>query len=52
MDFGLKDQVVLVTGSSAGIGKAAAVAFAAEGAKVAVTYHSNRTGAEQVARQV
>jgi 3-oxoacyl-[acyl-carrier protein] reductase len=52
MDFGLKDQVVLVTGSSSGIGRAAAVAYAAEGAKVAVTYHSNRDGAEAVAKQV
>ncbi len=52
MDFGLKDQIVLVTGSSSGIGRAAAVAYAAEGAKVAVTYHSNREGAEETARQV
>ena len=52
MDFGLKDQVVLVTGSSSGIGRAAALAYAAEGAKVAVTYHSNREGAEAVAKQV
>jgi NAD(P)-dependent dehydrogenase (short-subunit alcohol dehydrogenase family) len=51
MDFGLKDQVVMVTGSSAGIGRAAAVAFAAEGARVAVTYHENRPGAEATAEQ-
>ena len=52
MDFGLKDQVVLVTGSSSGIGRAAAVAFATEGAKVAITYFSSREGAEETARQV
>jgi NAD(P)-dependent dehydrogenase (short-subunit alcohol dehydrogenase family) len=52
MDFGLKDQVVLVTGSSSGIGRAAAVAYAAEGAKVAITYFSSREGAEETARQV
>ena len=52
MDFGLKDQVVLVTGSSGGLGMAVALAYAAEGAKVAVTYHANRDGAQQTAQQV
>lgn len=52
MNFGLKDAVVLVTGSSSGIGQATAVAYAAEGAKVAVTYHSSKEGAEETARQV
>jgi 3-oxoacyl-[acyl-carrier protein] reductase len=44
--------VALVTGSSSGIGRAAAVAFGAEGAKVAVTYHRNREGADETARLV
>ena len=52
MELGLKDSVVLVTGSSSGIGRAAAVAFAKEGAKVAVTYHQNRDGGEETAKQV
>lgn len=52
MDLGLKGQTVLVTGSSSGIGRAAAVAFGAEGARVAVTYRSNRDGADETAQQV
>lgn len=52
MDLHLKDAAVLVTGSSAGIGKATAIAFGAEGARVAVTYHKNRQGAEDVQQKI
>lgn len=52
MDLRLKDQVVLVTGSSSGVGRAAAAAFGAEGARVGVTYHQNQEGAEATASQV
>jgi NAD(P)-dependent dehydrogenase (short-subunit alcohol dehydrogenase family) len=52
MDLGLKDQTVLVTGSSSGIGRATAIAFGTEGARVAVTYHENRQGAEDTASKV
>ncbi len=40
------DRTVLITGASRGIGAATAVAFAAEGARVAVNYRSDHTGAE------
>jgi 3-oxoacyl-[acyl-carrier protein] reductase len=44
----LKDKVVLVTGSSTGIGAAVARGFARSGAKVAVHYHASRAEAEKV----
>lgn len=41
-----KDKVVIVTGSGAGIGRAAALAFAREGAKVVVNSVSEGSGSE------
>jgi 3-oxoacyl-[acyl-carrier protein] reductase len=52
MDTGLRGRAVLVTGGSAGIGRATAVAFAREGAKVALTYASDREAADRVADEV
>ncbi|MDR1193441.1 MAG: SDR family oxidoreductase, partial [Peptococcaceae bacterium] len=37
MDYKLKDKVVVITGSTGGIGQALAKAFAAEGCKLAIT---------------
>jgi NAD(P)-dependent dehydrogenase (short-subunit alcohol dehydrogenase family) len=52
MDLGLKGRVVLVTGGSKGIGLACAEAFAAEGARVAITSRSrdNLAAAERQLR--
>lgn len=46
------DRVVLVTGSSRGIGAATARVLADRGAKVVVNYHSNEEAAEETATEV
>jgi 3-oxoacyl-[acyl-carrier protein] reductase len=48
----LRDQVALITGASSGIGHAAALAFAAQGARVAVNYLKNQAGAEQAVETI
>ncbi|MBW2102363.1 MAG: SDR family NAD(P)-dependent oxidoreductase, partial [Deltaproteobacteria bacterium] len=48
----LQDKVALVTGSSRGIGRAVALGFAKEGAKVVVNYSSSENAAQEVVKEV
>jgi 3-oxoacyl-[acyl-carrier protein] reductase len=52
MSDGFKEQVVLVTGGSRGIGRATAVLFAEAGAMVAITYKSRKAEAESLVEQL
>lgn len=47
-----KDKIVLVTGASRGIGREIAVAFAANGAYVAVNYSSSPAKAEEAVNEI
>ena len=48
----LKNQIVLITGASSGIGKTTALLFAQHGAKVAITYKENKQGADEVISEI
>jgi 3-oxoacyl-[acyl-carrier protein] reductase len=52
MDSGLKDQVVLITGASGGIGAATARALASEGARLVLHAHSRLATVEALAREL
>ena len=51
MDLGLRDKAVLITGASRGIGRAIALAFAGEGARVAICARG-KDRLEQVAAEI
>ncbi|MBV8882671.1 MAG: SDR family NAD(P)-dependent oxidoreductase, partial [Chroococcidiopsidaceae cyanobacterium CP_BM_RX_35] len=48
----LRNQVAMITGASRGIGRAIALAMAAEGAHVVVNYANSREAAQQVADEI
>jgi len=51
MNGQLRNKVVLVTGSSQGIGRATALRFAEEGCRVVITYHRDDRGAEEASER-
>jgi 3-oxoacyl-[acyl-carrier protein] reductase len=47
-----KDKIVLITGSSRGVGRSTAIAFAKEGAIVVVNYSSNEEKANSLVKEI
>jgi len=52
MDLGLAGRVVLVSGSSRGIGRRIAARFAEEGANIVITYHEDCEAADSIAQEI
>ena len=47
----IKDKVVLITGSSSGIGKSTSIAFARKSAKLVLTYNKTKEGGEETLKE-
>jgi 3-oxoacyl-[acyl-carrier protein] reductase len=47
-----KDKTVIITGSGRGIGRATAIAFASEGARVVVNYVANKPAADETVSKI
>ena len=52
MKLGLEDKVVLVTGGSRGIGRAASLLFGEAGARVAISFQKNEAAAREVVARI
>ncbi len=48
----LKDKIVVITGSSSGIGRTTAIRFAKEGAKVVINYNVNSEGGKKTFKEI
>lgn len=48
----LENKVVLITGSSRGIGRATAIRFAKEGAKIIINYLNSEAKAKEVVEEI
>ncbi|MFY9751853.1 MAG: SDR family oxidoreductase [Candidatus Acidiferrales bacterium] len=48
----LRNRTALITGGSRGIGKGIAIGLAREGVRVAISYRSNKTAAQNLLRQI
>ena len=51
-DLAFADRIILITGGSRGIGRAASLRLAGEGARVAVNYVSNKAKAEETVAEI
>ena len=52
MELGLRDKAVLVTGGTRGIGRAIALAYARDRARVGITYATDEAAATTVVHQI